>query len=441
MFFTYVSLENLISLQPTVLKKAQCLFNLLQLGIPKIQVSIEMTSDCIVSVLKLLDPKDPTHLEAYLLICIVSLGRTRGFVYSIYHYTMSVEVLMKEKTMMFLDHYKSDLDKPYSQIWKKRKIQDQNPLFCFALLAAAKFDIRTPILDRLSNFVPYLNDLMLGIAFLACNIPKDVLKINRELAKRIRTGNLAMKIGILILSNLDFRAKVVKRIKSPAFNIEFGVQAEKEAILALPELNNPKYEEQMLECLPAFEKTVEMIENSFIAIISNKQRLFINKNCLSHITASHQVFTKDFYRMASYPFHYNDETKYQLSLFDFYKYIQCQRMLNRIGMEFGIHLKSVLLDPKFDSVFSIETMGWGDVTFLISVYYKCRVYDKDIWDFLELVAAVDAENEEEDAHAHLQQSLPALLSHLRVFRHGWKVGRSDAEALRSCGCISRSSRG
>lgn len=385
-------------------------------------MSVELTNNCILSVLKELDPKDPTHFESFLYMCFATYGYTRGFIRSIYNYSSNVEEKLFELTKKFLDHYKPAVDALCFRIPSESKTSDKLLPFYLVLYAAAKYDIRTPALDKLSKFLPIMNDMMLALAYGACSKPGEIAIVNAELKKRIKSSNFSLKVLNMISSNIWFRSRLVRMKKFGDFEFVQFMQMDIESILATPEYNRPTLIQDMVRCMDEMQATVELIESATVAILSNKQRLRINTMCFTNITPSHCIFSKNFYRMPEYPFRMNDDDKYTLSSVDFFKSLHLLKRLNRVGVELCVQLKGILLDPKYKSIFSQEQLSWGDLYQMVSVYELSNVFDRDIWDFLEAVDSNDEESAGEDEHDDIQHALRPRVRHRPQVREVWKVG-------------------
>ena len=367
----------------TVLAQARCLFNLLQLNHLNLGKSEHFVANVIEEILSKIEASEPSHLEALVLINLITNGHQRGFIRSHYLHTKHTEGLIEQKNKDFMVFYKNDLEALSKKLPTNFNTSEKRHLVHLALLAHCRFEISSPIMNNLQKFLPYLNDIFLCVAYLA-SIRKDQIQaVNKELKKRIKTKVFSLKFINFILGNIVYRSKVVrmkvlelKKDQDPNKNFH------REIIENSAEFKRPTLIEDTKAILEDMGNSLDILEAGTMELISSP-KLYLAKNCIMESIGSHLVFEDNLYRKPEYPFSVNNENRVVVDLQDFIKSTQLLRSVQRSGLELCAHIRNMMIkveNKEFLSVFS-----WNDWNQLAALLAHSNYFEKDVWVIIEEV--------------------------------------------------------
>lgn len=345
-----------------------------------------------------IDPKNPQHIESVCYIALSVMDRIRKLNFTLYvHYADTEEQLRSVMLSCLKAHKQMIVDLVQYDINDHRYVADpvRSHLIMLCILAKIKFEIKTPVLDRLDKLLPEMNDVAFAYCFSAIDNPDQIQAFTTELKNRLKPEKcFGIHFVNLIIGNICFRSKAkMYLVETEKFkSMRTSVEITYEQFMNLPTLVNPNFLSNNEKLKPYIAPIMSIIESYFLAL-QKKNHIEIIKNIYLTSLFSSDIFSKNNYRRQSYPFVLQKQSRFYLSSEELLTFYGFAASLNYFSVSFWKNFeemifkldKAGILDGSCDGKNSLPPLGI--ICTYARVCFRQRVKDSAVWAVLEKVVS------------------------------------------------------
>lgn len=352
--------------------------------------------DLIAQTLKQINPNNPEHLESVCYIALSMLEKVRQMNTTLYIHSKEAEDHLKSVMINCLKanrHLVADLVSQESTSPRYVAEPLRSHIIMFCLLAKIKFEIRSPVVDRMDKLLPEMNDLAFTYCFSAMDPSRHMQALTAELKARLKPEKC---FGIVylnkIMGSFFFKTKAAIHLLHPETRVamKFVSDITMDQLLNLPTVINPNFTEQVEDLKENIKPLLTVIERYFLNL-QKKNEISIVKSSYLTTTFSFDVFSKNDYRRQGYAFTLQKPSKFYLSseeLLFFYRY---SNFLNCFSVDFWKKFEGMLFELDKAGIFDGSCDGkdgmppLGIVTNYAKTCSKQNVRNSQVWEILEKV--------------------------------------------------------
>ena len=312
--------------------------------------------------------------------------RVRGTVSTIYVYDETLEkyALDRMKEIMLVQAPKiAEIQKMSLKQFKSDPINIQ--LFALCIYARYKWELPHPIMDRMADFAPALNDFWLSNAFSAARTIGQMKGLIDELKKRLDTRKFGIKFCGSILNMLKLRHILaqpkVQNLIPVASELEGLRSIKLSQLVFFSSTKNKEYQQSSRDFKYLFSDITNMMDSYIVNLLSEDNTIMV-AHSFTDDNPSSMIFEDNIYRGKSV-FATNTRDHFFIGRRELVYFIECFSVVNKGSIDLWSHMTRLLSDLKNEAIFM--DMNPQMLTKLTSACVSSKFFSAPLWSMYEKV--------------------------------------------------------